>query len=51
MLEQKILLRDFTEHPALQGCIRESVGLPEENGIIMGKLRNICREILGSEAI
>jgi histidinol-phosphate aminotransferase len=51
MLEEKILLRDFTEHPALQGCIRQSVGLPAENSVILAKLRTLCRNIVGSEEI
>jgi len=51
MLTEKILLRDFTEHPALQGCIRQTVGLPEENSEVMGKIKNLCRECLGNEQI
>ena len=51
MLAEKILLRDFTEHPVLQGCIRQTVGLPEENGIIMNRIKNLCRECLGNEQI
>lgn len=51
MLAEKILLRDFTEHPVLQGCIRQTVGTPEENGIIMNRIKNLCRECLGNEQI
>ena len=51
MLEEKILLRDFTEHPVLQGCIRQTVGIPEENGIVMNRIKNLCREWLGNEQI
>ena len=46
MLAEKILLRDFTEHPVLQGCIRQTVGLPEENAVVMNRIKNLCRECL-----
>ena len=51
MLAEKILLRDFTEHPVLQGCIRQTIGLPEENAIVMNRIKNLCRECLGNEQI
>ena len=51
LLAEKILLRDFTEHQALQGCLRQTVGLPEENGIVISKIKGICRECLGNEQI
>ena len=51
MLTEKILLRDFTEHPVLQGCIRQTVGLPEENGVVMNRIKNLCRECLKYEQI
>ena len=61
MLAEKILLRDFSEHPVLQGCIRQTIGLPEENRqtiglpeentIVMNKIKNLCRECLGNEQI
>lgn len=51
MLAEKILLRDFSEHPALQGCIRQTVGVPEENGIVISKIKQLCRESLGNAAI
>lgn len=51
MLAEKILLRDFTEHPALQGCIRQTVGIPEENGIVISKIKQLCRERLGNAEI
>ena len=46
MLVEKILLRDFTEHPVLQGCIRQTVGLPEENAVVMNRIKYLCRECL-----
>ena len=51
MLTEKILLRDFTEHPVLQGCIRQTVGLPEENGVVMNRIKSLCRECLKYEQI
>ncbi|MBQ9698555.1 MAG: histidinol-phosphate aminotransferase family protein [Acidaminococcaceae bacterium] len=51
MLAEKILLRDFTEHPVLQGCIRQTIGVPEENGIVMNRIKSLCRECLGYEQI
>ena len=51
MLTEKILLRDFTEHPVLQGCIRQTVGLPEENAVVMNRIKNLCRECLKYEQI
>jgi histidinol-phosphate aminotransferase len=51
MLTEKILLRDFTEHPVLQGCIRQTVGVPEENAVVMNRIKNLCRECLKYEKI
>ena len=51
MLAEKILLRDFSEHPVLQGCIRQTVGLPEENAVVMNRIKNLCRECLKYEQI
>ncbi len=45
LLENGILARDFTEHPLLAGCLRLSVGLPEENKIILEKLTTLCTEV------
>lgn len=44
-LENSILVRDFTGHPVLTGCIRLTVGTPEENKIIMEKLSALCLEV------
>jgi histidinol-phosphate aminotransferase len=51
MLAEKILLRDFTEHPVLQGCIRQTVGVPEENAVVMNRIKNLCRECLKYEKV
>ena len=47
LLEKKILVRDYTSHPVLQGCLRITVGLPLENAEIISQLERLC----GEEAI
>lgn len=42
LLGAKILVRDFTKHPALQGAIRLSLGTAEENKKIVALLKEIC---------
>ena len=44
-LENSILVRDFTGHPVLTGCIRLTVGTPEENKVILEKLSALCLEV------
>ena len=46
LLEQRILVRDFTEHKALPGCLRISVGKPEENCVVIAKIKALCREVM-----
>jgi histidinol-phosphate aminotransferase len=43
MLKERILIRDFTEHPVLQGCMRITVGRPEENVKVLGAIKLLCR--------
>lgn len=43
-LKNSILLRDFTKHPVLQGALRITVGMPEENKEILSKLNELCLE-------
>lgn len=45
LLENGILVRDFTNHPVLQGCLRISIGLPDENAQIIDKVVKICAEV------
>ncbi len=45
LLANSILVRDFTGHPVLTGCLRISVGLPEENQKIMEKIAALCAEV------
>lgn len=44
LLEQKILVRDYTGHPVLQGCLRITVGLPQENAELAVQLQRLCTE-------
>ena len=43
LLAERILIRDFTEHPVLQGCMRITVGRPEENVKVLGAIKLLCR--------
>ena len=49
-LENSILVRDFTSHPVLTGALRITVGLPEENKQILGKLTELVVEVQGGKA-
>lgn len=49
-LENSILVRDFTSHPALKGCLRITVGLPEENKRLLTTLTELCVEAAGGKA-
>lgn len=40
-MDNSILTRDFTGHPVLTGCLRITVGLPEENKVIIEKLKEL----------
>jgi len=42
LLGAKILVRDFTRHPALPGAIRLSLGTADENEKIAALLKEIC---------
>ncbi len=44
-LENGILTRDYTTHPYLTGCLRVTVGRPEENKIILEKLAALNTEV------
>lgn len=41
LLDNGILVADFINQPALEGCIRISIGTPEENNIILTKLTEL----------
>lgn len=40
--ERGILIRDVSNYPMLGGCVRVSVGAPEENNAVVSALREIC---------
>lgn len=44
-MANSILTRDFTGHPVLTGCLRITVGTPEENKVIMEKLRELLAAV------
>ncbi len=45
LLEKSILVRDYSTHPKLTGCLRLTVGTPEENKIILQNLTALCTEV------
>lgn len=45
LLANSILVRDFSTHPVLQGCLRITIGLPEENKQIIAKITELCAEV------
>ena len=45
LLANSILVRDFSTHPVLQGCLRITIGLPEENKQIIAKITEMCAEV------
>lgn len=44
MLEKGIVIRDRSSLPGLQGCVRVSVGLPEENDLLLRELEAVLAE-------
>ena len=44
-MAKSILTRDFTGHPVLTGCLRITVGTPEENKVIMARLKELLATI------
>ena len=44
LLDAGVLIRDFSRTPGLAGCMRVSVGLPEENTRFLNALRKILHE-------
>lgn len=48
-LQNSILVRDFTGHPVLTGCLRVTVGLPEENKRILACLTELCVDAEGGK--
>ena len=44
LLARKILVRNYSHNPKLPGCLRISVGLPEENRTILEAIASILKE-------
>ncbi|MCH3951242.1 MAG: histidinol-phosphate transaminase [Acidaminococcus sp.] len=44
LLSRKILVRNYSHNPKLPGCLRISVGLPEENAKILETIGDILKE-------
>ena len=42
LLENGILVSDFSAHPALQGCVRITIGVPEENKQLLNRITELC---------
>ena len=47
LANRKILARDFTRNPALEGGIRLTMGTPEENAIILETIKEVCKKAGG----
>ena len=45
LMENSILVRDYSGHAKLTGCLRVTVGTPEENLTILQKLTALCTEV------
>jgi len=45
LLQKGVLVRNVSYLPNLQGCLRVSVGKPEENDIFLEKLEEVLREL------
>ena len=45
LMENSILVRDYSGHAKLTGCLRITVGTPEENLTILQKLTALCTEV------
>jgi histidinol-phosphate aminotransferase len=41
LLERGILIRDFSTKPRLEGCLRVTVGTPEENDVVLAALTEL----------
>lgn len=44
-MEHSILVRDFTGHMVLTGCLRVTLGTPEENQVIRATLKQLIAEV------
>jgi len=44
LVERGVLVRDFSRWPRLEGCLRITVGTPEESDLLLGALRAVLEE-------
>jgi histidinol-phosphate aminotransferase len=44
LVEQGVLVRDFSRWPRLEGCLRVTVGSVEENDAVLAALREVLEE-------
>jgi histidinol-phosphate aminotransferase len=45
MVGRGVLVRDFSRWPRLEGCLRVTIGTPEENDAFLAALRNSLQEV------
>jgi len=45
MVDQGVLVRDFSRWPRLEGCLRVTIGTPEENDAFVAALRSSLQEV------
>jgi histidinol-phosphate aminotransferase len=45
MVERGVLVRDFSGWPRLEGCLRVTIGTPEENDTFLDALRASLLEV------
>jgi histidinol-phosphate aminotransferase len=45
MVDQGVLVRDFSRWPRLDGCLRVTIGTPEENDAFLAALRRSLQEV------
>jgi histidinol-phosphate aminotransferase len=46
MLERGVLVRDFSRWPGVEGCLRVTIGTPEENDLFLAAFREHLSEVL-----
>jgi histidinol-phosphate aminotransferase len=45
LVDQGVLVRDFSRWPRLEGCLRVTIGTPEENDAFLDALRSSLKEV------
>ena len=48
LLGRGVLVRDFSSWPRVEGCLRITVGTPEENDVFLAALDQVLPEVVGS---